>query len=98
MIGEATPRGVGTQGGAQSWEAWFAPFFELIHQRREIKAFSYINWNWAERPPWTTWGDARIEANTAITARYRAELSRDLYVPSPTDAAHKANLASDKSE
>lgn len=84
MIGEFTPRRVGVLDGQEGWDAWFTPYFDLIHRRREIKPFSYIDWNWANRPPWTTWGDARIEANDVVAAHYREEMRLGLYLHSRT--------------
>jgi hypothetical protein len=85
MIGESTPRGVGTDDGEQDWSEWFAPYFELIESRSGIKAFSYINWNWAESP-WSSWGDARIEANGYIRDAFAAQMRKPLYLHAPGPA------------
>lgn len=84
MIGESTPRGVGVLDGQKSWDSWFKPYFDLIHRRKEIKAFSYINWNWASYPQWSSWGDARLQMNDVVTANYRAEMQKSLYLHSPS--------------
>jgi hypothetical protein len=82
MIGESTPRHVGVGNGQQSWDSWFKPFFDLIHSRKEIKAFNYIDWNWASHPQWSDWGDARIETNDVVGAHYRDEMKVGLYLHS----------------
>ncbi|MCC5842740.1 MAG: hypothetical protein JJU05_00675 [Verrucomicrobia bacterium] len=79
MIGESTSRRVGVHDGAESWAAWYAPYFGLIRSQPGIKAFCYINWNWAAYPMWHDWGDCRIEANAEVLARYRGEMGCGLY-------------------
>lgn len=90
MIGEATPRYVGVLDGKKSWDEWFAPFFELVATRPEIKAISYINWEWSEWSDklgfgWHDWGDARIERNETVLDAYRAAISSELFAH---DARH----------
>lgn len=80
MIGECTPRHVGVREGIRSWDAWFAPFFRFIEDHPHVKAFSYINWNWAEYEKWSDWGDGRIDRNDTVRQRYQAELKRDRYL------------------
>jgi hypothetical protein len=80
MIGESTPRWVGgVQGGAATWDAWFAPYFAFIRAHPVIKAFCYINWDWTTYPVWQDWGDARIEVNPVILERYQRELADPIY-------------------
>ncbi len=41
MLGESTPRFVGVLGGAVSWDAWFAPYFQMINSPEySIQAFN----------------------------------------------------------
>jgi len=80
MIGESTPRRVGVLEGQKSWDNWFAPYFNIIHQYPQIKAFCYINWDWSNYPQWIEWGDARIEKNQEVLENYQKEMSRDLYL------------------
>jgi hypothetical protein len=84
MLGEVTPRYVGVLAGKASWDKWFAPFFALIHERPEIKAFCYINWEWKHWSdklgfPWHDWGDARIESSAYVTQQYQKEMTAKLY-------------------
>jgi hypothetical protein len=44
-----------------------------------LKAFCYINWDWAAYPQWADWGDARVETNPDVLARLRAELALPVY-------------------
>lgn len=80
MIGESTPRRVGVQDGEESWERWFAPYFELIRSSPHIKAFSYINRDWAAYPQWSDWGDGRIETNEVVLRKFREEMDKPLYM------------------
>lgn len=80
MIGESTPRYVGVLEGEESWKRWFEPYFALIRNNPGVKAFCYINWNWAGYPRWGKWGDGRIEQNAVVAERYRLEMSLPLYL------------------
>jgi hypothetical protein len=79
MIGESTPMGVGVNDGQQSWDKWFAPYFQLIRDNPGIKAFCYINWDWSKYPQWNDWGDARLQQNPEIADLYKKEMSIPLY-------------------
>ncbi len=79
MIGECTPRRVGVEGGAASWEAWYAPFFGLIRRHPAIKAFCYINWEWSKHPQWADWGNARVQDDSFIFEHYRDALRSPLF-------------------
>jgi hypothetical protein len=92
MIGESTPRGMGVLGGQSSWDRWFAPYFGFIHAHPEIKLFSYINWNWGNYPQWSTWGDARVEANAVVRGLYVGEMADPLYLHAGTETEMRARL------
>ena len=79
MIGVSTSRRVGVRDGAESWERWYAPYFELIRSQPGIKAFCYINRNWASFSMWSDWGDCRIEENPVVLERFHAEMSSPFY-------------------
>jgi hypothetical protein len=80
MIGESTPKDVGgVQAGPAAWDAWFAPYFAFIREHPTVKAFCYINRDWAQYPVWRTWGDARIQQSELVLARYRRELADPLF-------------------
>ncbi len=89
MIGETTPRYVGTLGGITSWNAWFKPFFQLVYTNPQIKAISYINWDWAFWSDslgfqWHDWQDARIQQNDTISKAYLHELSKEIFIHAGT--------------
>jgi Glycosyl hydrolase family 26 len=87
MIGESTPRGIGVHDGIKSWEQWYKPYFDLIYKNPQIKAFCYINWDWAYWSdklgfPWHNWKDARIQLNEYVNEQYRIELKNKIFVHS----------------
>ena len=93
LIGESTPRFVGTTGGQVSWDQWFVPYFNLVRSNPGIKMFSYINWNWADFPQWSNWGDARLSSNALVLANYQAEMDSSIYVHSASEQDFRALLA-----
>jgi hypothetical protein len=84
IICESTPRHIGVQHGQADWDRWFAPYFRLIRDRPEIKAFCYIDWDWNKyAAQWPGWGDARVETNPTIAGLLQKELNLPLYQKSP---------------
>lgn len=79
MIGESSPRHLGTTDPAARWNLWYAPYFESIRRHPGIKAFCYINWDWTQYPMWATWGDSRLEAHPLLVDRWREEMRCPLY-------------------
>ncbi len=73
MIGESSPKSVGTIR-ADARALWFAPYFGLLRANPGIKAFCYIDWNWAAYPQWADWGDARLEQSPGLLGWYRGQL------------------------
>lgn len=80
LIGESTAKFVGTTNADEAWSHWFAPYFALIRSTPGMKAFCYINWDWAKYPMWSDWGDCRIEVNENLLKRYQQELHHPLYL------------------
>ncbi|MBN1997809.1 carbohydrate binding domain-containing protein [candidate division KSB1 bacterium] len=78
MFGESTPKSVGVLDGQKSWDLWFEPYFNLIHDNSGIKMFCYINFNWADTR-WPDWGDCRLEKNRIVNKLFDAELDEDTY-------------------
>ena len=37
----------------QIWDEWYEPFFEFIHENKDIiRAVAYINTHWQSQPMW----------------------------------------------
>lgn len=92
MIGEATPRYVGAFKNWQSWRRWFYPFFAMVREYPQIKAISYINWDWAHWSKtlgfeWYDWEDARIQKDALLTELYRNELKHPIWIHANEKAA-----------
>jgi hypothetical protein len=94
MIGETTPRNVGVLNGQTSWDQWFLYFFTFIHTYPEVKAFSYINWNWSQYPQWSTWGDARLEQNLIVGTNFANEMDSAKYLHASTESAFRKTFGS----
>lgn len=87
MIGENTPRYVGADKGWHSWYRWYKPFFEMVRQYPQIKAISYINWDWVYWSntlgfQWHDWEDARLKQNDLVTELYKLEMSNPAWLHS----------------
>jgi len=52
----------------------------IVRSRNEIKGFCYINWDWANYPQWSNWGNAMIELNEEVLKRYREEMKNPAYI------------------
>lgn len=72
----------------QVWKDWFTPFFETIEKNKDvIKAFSYINIEWASQPMWLNNSyfqkvDSRIQKSTFISKKWKQELDKSMYIKS----------------
>ncbi len=85
MIGENTPRYVGANKGWHSWIRWYKPFFEMVRKHPEIKAISYINWDWVYWSnelgfEWHDWEDARLQTDELVSELYVHELSHPIWL------------------
>lgn len=80
MIGESSPRRLGTCDAQARWDVWYDPYFETIRNRPGIKAFCYINWDWTRFPMWSDWGDSRLEASAWLVEKWREEMACPLYL------------------
>lgn len=83
MIAEATPYGIGTLSGQTSWDSWFQPFFDFI-TAKNVKAVSYINWDWETIPQFQGqgWGNCRIQNNVTVKGNWIIETSQTKYLNS----------------
>lgn len=61
------------------WNAWFKPFFKLVHENRDIiRGISYINCNWESQKMWNTheqgyWGNTVLTSTNALKVKRRWE-------------------------
>lgn len=68
------------------WDEWFEPFFKTIRDNQDvIKAFSYINVDWASQPMWITNPtfqkvDSRIQVSKYVSIKWEAEMENPLYL------------------
>ncbi|MEK6858275.1 MAG: hypothetical protein AABX39_06835, partial [Nanoarchaeota archaeon] len=80
MVGESSATRVGVLNGEASWNEWFEPFFKWLRNHSNVKAFCYINWNWAIDWKTPEWGNCRIEENEIVKEKYIEELNRTCYL------------------
>ncbi|MBN1923986.1 MAG: hypothetical protein JW791_04480 [Nanoarchaeota archaeon] len=81
MICESSAVNVTTLKGEDSWREWFKPYFNYIKTNPIIKAFCYINGNWAEKEKiWKEWGECRISKNKTVMSKYKKELENKIYI------------------
>ena len=92
MIGESTPRYTGVLNGQQSWNDWFGPYFQWIHDNPGIKAYNHINWNWEQYPEFSGWGDARIGQNQFVLDLYKQEMTSPVYLHASTEQNFLSSL------
>lgn len=80
------------------WNSWYQDWFDYILKNRDvIRVAAYINTHWHSQAMWycepnalagadnckqSYWGDARIEANPEILAKFKAELLNPAFVQS----------------
>lgn len=58
------------------WNAWFRPFFKLVHKNRDIiRGVSYINCNWESQTMWNK-HDQGYWGNTVVTSPEAAKVKR----------------------
>ena len=95
MLAEQSPRYVGAQNGATSWNGWFAQFFNFMAATPVVKQFDYIDWNWINYPEWSTWGDARLETDAATYVRtlYVAQMANPTMLNAGSETAFRKLLA-----
>jgi hypothetical protein len=86
MIAEATPRVLGTRFGQHSWEGWFAPCLRII-KTYDVRALSYINWEWATIPMFKDlgWEDSRVHAYPELRALWEREVADPRYLHASPD-------------
>lgn len=76
MICESAPAFEGGTRNDRSIDRFFAPYFQLIERHSHIKAFVYINIDWAAQKgsPFAHWPDSRIQSNPNVLDFYKTAL------------------------
>ncbi|MDQ6473021.1 glycosyl hydrolase [Flavobacterium sp. LHD-80] len=78
-----------------AWEEWFVPFFKTINDNpKTVKAISYINANWKDKPRWkvnpTFKGiDSRLQLSEFISKKWNEEVGKDKYLKASPDLFDK---------
>jgi hypothetical protein len=75
MIAESTSLHQPASDGQKTVDGWFAPYFGLIRRTPNIRAFCYIDWDWAKYPQWADWGDDRIETDPTVLSFYKSQIA-----------------------
>jgi len=69
-----------------AWEQWFIPFFTTINDNpKRVKAVSYINANWKDKPMWKTNPtfkgiDSRLQLSSSISEKWNTEIAKPKYL------------------
>ncbi len=85
MIAESAPYRFDLSGPAQAeaaWREWFEPYFQIIAERREIKWFHLISYDWSRASYFaeTGWKNNDFTVSGALLQRLVAELRRPQYL------------------
>jgi hypothetical protein len=85
IIAESAPShyDFGNAAAAQAaWDEWFAPYFQLIATRSEIKWFHYINYDWTKASYYASsgWKNNDLTASAFLLQRYVAEIGKPKYL------------------
>ena len=70
------------QGAAMALAEWFAPYFQLIAARQEIKWFHYVNYDWTQASYYASsgWLNNDLSVGPAASGPYVAELGKAKYL------------------
>ena len=96
MVAECTPKGQFTRHGLGVWNLWFKNFFHWT-DKAGVKAISYIDDNWDDMEIWKGqhWGDARVEANQAIKAKWIEQVGQPKFLQSSPELFKKLGYSAD---
>jgi hypothetical protein len=70
LLGAATPASADLSQAEQAWAHWFAPLLRFLRRHPNIKAFTYMTWDWAQMNRF---------ADPVLFERYRNELMHPIY-------------------
>lgn len=76
-LNEFADRGTADSG---TWHDYFVPYFDLIKEDKNIKAFFYINIDWSNSSTFE-WPNSRVQENEFILENYKQELLDPTYMP-----------------
>lgn len=68
---------------SDTWTRWFEPFFKVISNHQQIKAFTYINSPWDRPNEFESWKDSRMNLTTtskSVLDLYTEELKKKKYI------------------
>ena len=70
LVGVVTPVTTDLGRAEQAWPHWFVPFLRFLRHHPNIKAFTYIDWDWSQTERFV---------DPVLFARYRSELTHPIY-------------------
>lgn len=81
MVAEASPVNGIDKNNIDAWNTWFINFLSLTY-RKNVKAISYINADWATYPGFASlnWKDARLQNNKQVADAWFKETGKDRYL------------------
>lgn len=96
FIAESAPQELGIMPTEKAWEHWFVPFWNLVAEHQNIKAFVYINRKW---PLWdkykAEWADSRLEHNPELLNKWKISLANPMLIHADdwsVDRVHTSKL------
>jgi len=70
LLGAATPARADLSRAEQAWTQWFEPLLRFLRRHGNIKAFTYMTWDWSQMNRF---------ADPVLYERYRNELMHPIY-------------------
>ncbi|MCY3787827.1 MAG: hypothetical protein OXH63_03455, partial [Gemmatimonadetes bacterium] len=83
LVGVVTPVTTDLGQAEQAWPHWFIPFLRFLRHHPNIKAFTYIDWDWSQ---------AERFVDPILFARYRSELMNPIYLHAASPGELRWNL------
>ena len=83
LVGVVTPVTTDLGRAEQAWPHWFIPFLRFLRHHPNIKAFTYIDWDWSQTERFI---------DPVLVARYRSELMHPIYLHAASPGELRWNL------
>ena len=83
LVGVVTPVTTDLGRAEQAWPHWFIPFLRFLRHHPNIKAFTYIDWDWSQTERFV---------DPILFARYRSELMNPIYLHAASPGELRWNL------